>query len=175
MDPFVYSASPMRVVFGRGTLARLADEVRTLKRSQALVLSTPAQREEAEGVAARLGPLAVGVFAEAAMHTPVDVTARAVEVVHALGADCTVEPTAVVTRSVIWDRCRIGANTIVDQSIIADDARVDADLVIRETVYIASQRTDRRLLGRLASFCRPAARGSREPADLLAHGRPLRA
>lgn len=90
MEAFVYTALPMRVVFGRGTLGGLADEVRALGRSRALVLSTPPQRGQAEAVASLLGPLAVGIFDRAAMHTPVEITADAVEMARALGADCTV-------------------------------------------------------------------------------------
>ena len=89
MRPFVYTALPARVVFGSGTLARVPEEVRALGR-RALVLSTPQQRPEAEALAARLGGLSAGVFAEAAMHTPVEVTGRALEAVRATGADCTV-------------------------------------------------------------------------------------
>ena len=90
MRPFVYTALPARVVFGSGTLARVPEEVRALGRRRALVLSTPQQRPEAEALAARLGDLSAGVFAEAAMHTPVEVTGRALEAVRATGADCTV-------------------------------------------------------------------------------------
>lgn len=90
MEAFVYGGLPVRVVFGRGTLARLPEEVRALKRSRALVLSTPPQRDQAQAVAALLGPLAVGIFSEAAMHTPVEVTVRALEAARDLGADCTV-------------------------------------------------------------------------------------
>ena len=90
MEDFVYTAQPIRVVFGHGTVNRLAEEVRALGRSRALVLSTPPQRGQAQAIAASLGPLAAGVYSEAAMHTPVEVTARAVELARALGADCTI-------------------------------------------------------------------------------------
>jgi alcohol dehydrogenase class IV len=90
MEDFVYTALPMRVVFGRGTLARLAHEMRALGRSRALVLSTPPQRDQAEATAAALGGLSAGIFTEAAMHTPLEITARAVEQARALGADCTI-------------------------------------------------------------------------------------
>jgi alcohol dehydrogenase class IV len=90
MESFVFSGLPTRVVFGRGTLARLADEIRMLGCSRAIVLSTRPQRGQAEAVAAMLGPLAAGMFSDAAMHAPVDVTERAVEAAIALGADCTV-------------------------------------------------------------------------------------
>jgi alcohol dehydrogenase YqhD (iron-dependent ADH family) len=43
MEPFVYNALPSRVVFGHGTLAQLADEVRALGCQRALVLSTAHQ------------------------------------------------------------------------------------------------------------------------------------
>ncbi|TPG52381.1 maleylacetate reductase [Roseomonas nepalensis] len=90
MGPFTYEALPARVIFGAGTLARLGEEVEALGCRRALVLSTPEQRGMAEALAARLGPLSAGVFAEAAMHTPVEVTARAMEALRATGADCTV-------------------------------------------------------------------------------------
>jgi alcohol dehydrogenase class IV len=90
MEPFTYEALPARVVFGSGTLARVGDEVRRLGRGRALVLSTPPQEGEARALADRLGPLAVGVFAEAAMHTPTGVTGRGVARARELGADCLV-------------------------------------------------------------------------------------
>ena len=86
---FVYNGQPARVIFGFGTLSQVAEEVRRLGR-RALVLSTPQQADEAHRLAATLGDLGVGVFAEAAMHTPVDVTARALEAAERLDADCTV-------------------------------------------------------------------------------------
>lgn len=90
MQPFTYTALPGRVLFGSGTLARVADEVRGLGCSRAMVLSTAQQRAAAAALAARLGPLAVGLFAEAAMHTPVEVTERAMAAVAAAQADCVV-------------------------------------------------------------------------------------
>jgi maleylacetate reductase len=87
MQSFIYTALPARVVFGAGTLARVADEVQRLGRSRALVLSTSPQEAEARALADRLGALAVGVFAEAAMHTPTDVTERALARARELAAD----------------------------------------------------------------------------------------
>jgi maleylacetate reductase len=90
MTPFVYTAPAARVVFGSGTRAALADEVRTLSCRRALILSTPPQRSDANLLAADIGELAAGVFAEAAMHTPVDVTERAIACAKELVADCVV-------------------------------------------------------------------------------------
>ena len=86
---FVYNGHAARVIFGSGTLSQVPEEVRRLGR-RALVLSTPQQIGQARELAAKLRDLAVGVFAEAAMHTPVDVTDRALEAARATGADCTV-------------------------------------------------------------------------------------
>ncbi len=90
MQPFTYAALPSRVLFGFGLLDKVADEVRNLGCGRALVLSTPEQVATAEMVSEQLGTLSVGVFGEATMHTPIDVSERAVEVVRRRGADCTV-------------------------------------------------------------------------------------
>ena len=90
MQSFVYTAMPARVVFGAGTLARVGDEVRRLGCGKALVLSTPQQAGEARALVERLGKLGAGVFAEAAMHTPTDVTGRGLARARELDADCLV-------------------------------------------------------------------------------------
>lgn len=90
MQPFTYSALPSRVVFGSGTLRRVPEELRGLGCGRALVLSTPEQEQSARQVAALLGELCVGTFAHAAMHTPVEVTERAMSIVRAVHADCSV-------------------------------------------------------------------------------------
>ncbi len=88
--PFVYQGSPQRIVFGSGTLAKLAAEASRIGIKRALVLSTPEQRERAEEVAGLLGDACAAVFSEARMHTPVDVTERAMAIVKAKGIDGTV-------------------------------------------------------------------------------------
>ena len=88
MDPFVYTAAPGRVIFARGAIARAGAEIAHLGCRRALVLSTPFQKQDAERLASELGDMAVGVFAEAVMHTPVDVTERALALFDAAGADC---------------------------------------------------------------------------------------
>mgnify|MGYP002640631724 CR=1 FL=1 len=90
MRSFVYDALPGRVVFGVGSLDTIADEVARLGVAKALVLSTPPQREQAEDVARRLGSAAAGVFAEAEMHVPIEVAARARDEARRLGADACV-------------------------------------------------------------------------------------
>ena len=90
MQPFVYNSLPGKVVFGRGTLAQVGEEVRALGCSRALVLTTPRQEGVGQAIAAQLGDLAAGIFSGAAMHTPVEVTERAMAAVSETGADCVV-------------------------------------------------------------------------------------
>ncbi len=87
---FVHAWDQPRVVFGRGSLDLVGEEVRLLGASRVVVVSTPEQHEAAEDVARRLGELEVVVFAGAAMHTPVDVTERAIAAVREHDADAVV-------------------------------------------------------------------------------------
>lgn len=85
--PFVYQSAPSRVIFGPGTVTKLAGEIERLGCRRVLILSTPFQKGDADQLAVDIGPLAAGVFADATMHTPVGVTAKALEVFDAAGAD----------------------------------------------------------------------------------------
>ena len=87
---FASTFNPGRIVFGPGKLALLPAELSLLGVSRAMVLATPFQRTEAEALAERLGGLAAGVFADAAMHTPVSVTERALAACDAAEADSVV-------------------------------------------------------------------------------------
>src|SRR5882672_2044694 len=91
MEAFEFTPLPARVVFGRGTLARIADEVRQLGCSRAFVLS---DAHHAEGAAATvlqlLGDNAVGLSTDAAMHTPVELTERVLQRLRTAAPDCLV-------------------------------------------------------------------------------------
>jgi alcohol dehydrogenase class IV len=90
MKSFVYDQPSMRVIFGIGSVERLPDEVENLGARRALVLSTPEQAEDARRTLDQLGANGAGTFTEAVMHVPVETVSKAMEVVAALGADCTV-------------------------------------------------------------------------------------
>jgi maleylacetate reductase len=91
MQSFVYEALPVRVVFGSGTVTQLRSEAERLNLHRILVLSTPGRGEaQAREIAALLGDLAVGIHAGAIMHTPVEATEKALQVVRELGADAVV-------------------------------------------------------------------------------------
>ncbi|MDJ0824608.1 MAG: maleylacetate reductase [Rhodobacter sp.] len=87
---FQATTAAVRVAFGAGARHRVADEIRALGCSRAMVLSTPPQSDTAMAFAEDIGPLAAGVFTRAAMHTPVEVTDEAVRHVAETGADCLV-------------------------------------------------------------------------------------
>ncbi|GJH28822.1 maleylacetate reductase [Caballeronia novacaledonica] len=90
IDKFAYDINPGRVLFGPGTLGAVADEIERVGAKRALILSTPFQRADALRLAEQIGPLAAGVFSNAAMHTPVDVTEQALTAFDASRADCVV-------------------------------------------------------------------------------------
>jgi len=68
-------------------LSRLPEEIDRLGLSRVLVISTPEQISQGEAVRHLIGARAAGIFHEAKMHTPVDVTERALEVVAQLKVD----------------------------------------------------------------------------------------
>ncbi|RQM08425.1 hypothetical protein DH86_00000441, partial [Scytalidium sp. 3C] len=92
MDAFEYNAAPARVIFGHGTLTKLADEVKRLNLKAPLLLSTPQQINQAELLESHLkGSVDVaGIFTEATMHTPTNITEKALEYATSVKADCVV-------------------------------------------------------------------------------------
>src|SRR5690348_823344 len=90
MRSFVYDLLPSRVVFGAGTIDRLADEVKALGAKRALVLSTPGRRKLADEASRRLGVATAGIYAEAVMHVPVETARAARETARRVAADCIV-------------------------------------------------------------------------------------
>lgn len=86
-DTFIFEALPMRVVFGSGSIDRLADETARLGLRRVLVLSTPQQRELAERAAELIGEAAVGIFDAARMHVPVET----IEAAETMAADLSID------------------------------------------------------------------------------------
>ncbi|WP_136644829.1 maleylacetate reductase [Tabrizicola sp. YIM 78059] len=130
--PFVFPGLSTRVVFGHGTLAQVPDEVARMGHSRALILSTPHQRAEARALADRLGDKAAGIFAGAAMHTPVEVTEQAIAAFRAARADCVVSLGG-------------GSTTGLGKAIAV---RTGADQLVIPTTYAGSEMTD--ILGETA-------------------------
>jgi maleylacetate reductase len=89
-DRFAFTLPPVRIRMGPGLRASVGEEVARLGRSRALVLTTPAQAALGREIVAALGQLSAGQFCEARMHTPLEVTERALIAVRAARADCLV-------------------------------------------------------------------------------------
>jgi maleylacetate reductase len=87
---FTFENLPCRVVFGSGTLSAAKSEIERFGGKRALVLTTPPQEEQGRKLGAALGPLFAGIFPDAVMHTPVEVTERALAAMKACNADCVV-------------------------------------------------------------------------------------
>ncbi|MEA1015749.1 maleylacetate reductase [Sphingosinicella sp. LY1275] len=87
MSPFVYESRPGRVVFGEGRLSQVAEEVGRLGLKRVVVISGAELKPWADEVAGLIGVDCAGVCAEAVMHTPVDVTEKALAQIERLGAD----------------------------------------------------------------------------------------
>lgn len=125
MRTFVYSAHPSRVVFGTGTTDTVRAEVERLGGTKALVLAGPNAGAIAAAVTTALGPLAVARFDGAAMHTPTDVTERALGVLTDAGADALVAVGG-------------GSTTGLAKALAA---RTDLPQVILPTTYAGSEVT----------------------------------
>lgn len=84
------ASAPARIRFERGARHALAGELDALALFSALVLTTPQQRAQGEEIVATLGDRAVGLFSNAAMHTPVEITDAAMAEVSRTSADCVI-------------------------------------------------------------------------------------
>jgi len=126
LPEFTFSGLTTRVLFGSGTLGAVADEITRLGCKKAMILSTDFQADEADALAGTLGQMVAGQFTEAAMHTPVEVTDKALEVFKSSGADCIV--------------ALGGGSTIGLGKAIA--TRTGVDQIAIPTTYAGSEMTD---------------------------------
>lgn len=87
-ESFEFLANPSRVIFGTGTIERVAHEVTRLGGERVLILTTPQQAGQGETVGNLLGDASAGMFTNATMHTPLSVTEEALQTVDSLKVDC---------------------------------------------------------------------------------------
>lgn len=90
MQDFEYNSNPGRILFGFGTVKKLPAELARQQFTKPLLLSTPEQVGQANDLKEILGGTIAGVFSQATMHTPTNVTDKAVDYAKAQGADCVV-------------------------------------------------------------------------------------
>jgi alcohol dehydrogenase class IV len=74
---FTYNQSPMRVVFGTGTIARLREELERLALKRPLFIATPGRLQDAVHAANTLSGMEATIHAHAVMHVPVETIAAA--------------------------------------------------------------------------------------------------
>jgi alcohol dehydrogenase class IV len=93
MESFEYNANPARVVFGRGSIKTLPDEVKRLNKTKPLLLSTPQQADQVQPLERILkdgGIEPAGLYSNATMHTPTHITDEALAYAGQVGADCVI-------------------------------------------------------------------------------------
>jgi maleylacetate reductase len=87
MHDFIYTANPARIVFRKGAVTQVGEEVERLGIKRALVLSSAEQSGSAAELTGRLGPNGVATFTRATMHTPVEVTEAALQIASEMKVD----------------------------------------------------------------------------------------
>lgn len=91
MKSFEYQSAPARIIFGSGTINQIPAELARLDVSRPLILSTPGQHtHHALQVQHIVRENASHIFSEATMHTPVEVTQRALGEVERTERDCVI-------------------------------------------------------------------------------------
>ncbi|CAB3810723.1 maleylacetate reductase [Paraburkholderia fynbosensis] len=149
LDRFIYQGLPARVLFGRGTITKLSEEVERLGLTRMMVLSTPEQVALAERACELLGVRAVATFSGATMHTPIEVTVRALEAAKACMAD------GVVALG--------GGSTIGLGKAIA--LRTDLPQIVIPTTYAGSEMTP--ILGETQDDRKTTQRGPRIQPEVV--------
>lgn len=84
---FVYNASPARVIFGAGSSQKLPQEMMRQNFESPLIISTPDQQHLATKIKDILQGKIAGIFDQAKMHTPVEVTENAMQYISTINAD----------------------------------------------------------------------------------------
>ena len=90
MRDFVFSISPMRVLFGAGSRHRLDEELASLGANRALLIADPAHLQLAQELAGQLGARCAGIFDGVVQHVPMEVAQAGRATVRELQADCCV-------------------------------------------------------------------------------------
>ena len=86
----VHNATPSRIVFGPGSVRRIADEIDLLRAERVLLVATPGRVGLAEEIGRAIGSRVCGILPEAVSQVPIEVAQRGRAVARSLGADCLV-------------------------------------------------------------------------------------
>jgi maleylacetate reductase len=148
-EGFTYNGLPTRVVFGFGTISRAGEETRRVGIKRPLVLSTPEQQRQAEALATLLEMEVAGVFSGATMHTPVEVTDRALAIVRETNADGLIALGG-------------GSTTGLGKAIAL---RTNLPQIVLPTTYAGSEMTD--ILGETSDGKKKTLRSSRIQPEVV--------
>ncbi len=133
VEPFVYEGRPQRIIFGPGRLAEAPDVVERHRRhASAGAFDARAEATRLNALRVRLARSPLALFPGAVMHTPVEVTEKAIGVYQSLKADCVVSVGG-------------GSTTGLGKAIAL---RNDAPQLVIPTTYAGSEVTN--LLGETA-------------------------
>ncbi|CAM3628409.1 maleylacetate reductase [Bordetella sputigena] len=86
----VYNATPARVVFARGAIDGIAEEVDRLGARRALIVTTPGRAALGDRVASLLGDRCAGLWPEAVSQVPIELARVGRQAARDAGADCIV-------------------------------------------------------------------------------------
>jgi len=86
----VYNATPARIIFGAGSLARVVEAVEAHGARRAVVVSTPGRQGLAQRVVALLGDRCCGLIPEAVSQVPIELARRGRKLASDMDADCIV-------------------------------------------------------------------------------------
>jgi Alcohol dehydrogenase, class IV len=84
---FTRDPAPERVVFGPGSVNRLADEVAALGLRRIMLVAAGSSAPVGESIAKQLGAVVVGIFGQVRQHVPEDLAAAASHTARELSAD----------------------------------------------------------------------------------------
>jgi maleylacetate reductase len=147
MTPFVYTALPTRVIFGRGKISEVAAEATRLGMKRPLIITTAQQSGAAAALVNQTGGIG---FAGAAMHTPVHVTEEALAVLKAERCDGTIALGG-------------GSSTGLGKAIAF---RTDLPQLVVPTSYAGSEMTN--ILGETADGAKTTKRDARiQPESVI--------
>ena len=90
MHEFIFSINSPKIIFGVGSKKKLSFFIEEINCKRALVLSGNFQIRAAKNLSSELGNLSVGLFGNAKMHSPVDITNEVLKIVKESKADCIV-------------------------------------------------------------------------------------
>lgn len=87
MLPFLFEIARLRVIFARGSISRVAEELRAISSQRTLLIANQSHKPQAQALAEQLGERCVDIYDNVVQHVPVEVAMAASTRARALNAD----------------------------------------------------------------------------------------